>query len=58
MVYKRKDKKTPYYLYDFRFRGVRYQGTTKLTNVVAARRFEAALIEKVALRRGAGILGE
>lgn len=52
-VFKRKG--SPFYVYDFIFKGRRCRGTTKLANKVAAQRFENNLKEKLAKQRG-GIL--
>ncbi|MGO9591534.1 MAG: tyrosine-type recombinase/integrase [Candidatus Acidiferrales bacterium] len=52
-VFKRKG--SPYYVYDFIFKGRRCRGTTKLTNKIAAGRYENNLREKLAKFR-AGIL--
>jgi integrase len=46
---------SPYYVYDFIFKGRRCRGTTKLTNRIAAGRYENNLREKLAKSR-AGIL--
>jgi integrase len=46
---------SPYYQYDFIFKGRRCRGSTKLTNKIAAARYEANLREKLAKSR-AGIL--
>ena len=46
---------SPYYVYDFLFRGRRCRGSTKLTNKIAAQRFENNLRERLAKQR-AGIL--
>lgn len=54
-VFKRKDGKSPYYLFDFYFRGQRYQGSTRFVNKAAAKRFEANLIDRLAKTR-AGIV--
>lgn len=52
-VFKRPD--SPYYAFDFIFKGRRCRGTTKLTNKTAAQRYENNLREKLAKQRG-GIL--
>lgn len=52
-VFRRKG--SPYYVYDFIFKGRRCRGTTKLTNKIAAGRYENNLREKLAKSR-AGIL--
>lgn len=52
-VFKRKG--SPFYQYDFVFKGRRCWGSTKLTNRIAAERYESKLREKLALSR-AGIL--
>lgn len=52
-VFKREG--SPYYVYDFVFKGRRCRGTTKLTNKIAAGRYENNLREKLAKSR-AGIL--
>ncbi len=52
-VFKRKG--SPYYVYDFVFKGRRCRGSTKLTNKIAAGRYENNLREKLAKSR-AGIL--
>lgn len=52
-VFKREG--SPYYVYDFIFKGRRCRGSTKLTNKTAARRYENNLRERLAKRR-AGIL--
>jgi integrase len=52
-VFRRKG--SPYYVYDFLFKGRRCRGTTKLTNKIAAGRYENNLREKLAKSR-AGIL--
>lgn len=52
-VFKRKG--SPFYQYDFVFKRRRCWGSTKLTNRIAAERYENKLIEKLALSR-AGIL--
>ncbi len=52
-VFKRKG--SPYYRYDFLFEGRRYQGSTKLTNRIAAQRAEDIQRAKLAERR-AGIV--
>lgn len=52
-VFKREG--SPYYVYDFIFKGRRCRGSTKLTNKIAARRCENNLRERLAKRR-AGIL--
>lgn len=46
---------SPYYVYDFVFKGRRCRGSTKLTNKIAAGRYENNLREKLAKTR-AGIL--
>lgn len=46
---------SPYYVYDFVFKGRRCRGSTKLTNKIAAGRYENNLREKLAKSR-AGIL--
>ena len=46
---------SPYYLFDFYFRGQRYQGSTRFVNKAAAKRFEANLINRLAKTR-AGIV--
>ncbi len=46
---------SPYYVYDFLFKGRRCRGSTKLTNKIAAGRYENNLREKLARAR-AGIL--
>jgi integrase len=46
---------SPYYQFDFYFRGRRCRGSTKLTNKIAAHRYENNLREKLAKQRG-GIL--
>lgn len=46
---------SPYYVYDFIFKGRRCRGSTKLTNKIAAGRYENNLREKLAKSR-AGIL--
>jgi integrase len=48
-------KGSPYYVYDFVFKGRRCRGTTKLNNKIAAGRYENNLREKLAKSR-AGIL--
>ena len=50
-VFKRKG--SPFYQYDFVFKGRRCWGSTKLTNRVAAERYEFKLREKLALSRAA-----
>jgi len=40
---------SPYFWYDFRYRGERHRGSTKETSKAAARHFEAQLIAKLAL---------
>jgi|SRR5579863_3006322 len=52
-VFKREG--SPYYVYDFIFKGRRCRGSTKLTNKIAAARYENNLREKLAKSR-AGIL--
>src|SRR5262245_38476618 len=52
-VFKRQG--SPYYVYDFIFKGRRCRGSTKLTNRIAAQRFENNIREKLAKQRG-GIL--
>jgi integrase len=52
-VFKREG--SPYYVYDFVFKGRRCRGSTKLTNKIAAGRYENNLREKLAKSR-AGIL--
>lgn len=52
-VFKRKG--SPYYRYDFLFEGRRYQGSTRLTNRIAAQRAEDVLRGRLAERR-AGIV--
>lgn len=52
-VFKRKG--SPFYVYDFVFKGRRCRGSTKLTNKIAAGRYENNLREKLAKSR-AGIL--
>lgn len=52
-VFKRKG--SPYYIFDFVFRGRRCRGSTKLRNKAAAQRYENNVREKLAMRRG-GIL--
>ena len=51
----KRGSRSPFYLYDFHFRGVRYQGSTKFVNKTAALRFESNLITRLAERR-AGIV--
>jgi integrase len=52
-VFKRRG--SPYYQYDFLFAGRRCWGSTKLTNRVAAQRYESKLRERLAKTRG-GVL--
>ena len=40
---------SPFFWYDFRYRGVRYRGSTKETSKAAARGFEAQLVAKLEL---------
>ena len=42
-------KDSPYFWYDFRYRGERHRGSTKETSKAAARHFEAQLIAKLEL---------
>jgi integrase len=50
-----KSSRSPFWQYDFHFRGRRYQGSTKLRNKTAALRCEANFIERLAKQR-AGII--
>src|SRR5712691_4855663 len=52
-IFKRKG--SPYYQYDFVFKGRRCWGSTKLTNRIAAERYEGRLRDRLAKDR-AGIL--
>jgi integrase len=52
-IFKRKG--SPYYVYDFIFKGRRCRGSTKLTNKIAAGRYENNLRQKLAKSR-AGVL--
>ncbi len=55
-VFKLKNKKSPYYQYDFVFKGRRCWGSTKLTNRIAAGRYENKLRERLAQSRAGMIL--